>query len=406
MEILEIAIATPCDDVGTAGEKTVNHYLKAMQKEGMDVFFVGIGDIKDSGKVDLGRYGIKNHILFERRKGVDALCRKVHRAVQIVFCPHERYANFISMERRKRICGALKEYKAEGHNPECIILEFTHIILMVEDIKKIFPKSRIIASSHDVDYVGSYRYWLNETNIVLKYFRERQYKNLKTREVDALSGCDVIVLQNDNDLKILRSHKELKDKHFHRIVPYYDDYSDVVRKEPENFIVFYGAMGRRENYRSVQWFIENVFRRLEGYKFVIIGGGVTAEIKKYAGDNILITGFLPIGKIKEYFSRCRCMVVPLQLGSGIKVKILEAFSAGIPVLTNSIGIEGIGAENGKEYVHCDSAQEYINVLEMALRDGRKLEEIGRGGREFVGKKHNLAASTGEYMKFLSQIGMG
>ena len=72
-------------------------------------------------------------------------------------------------------------------------------------------------------------------------------------------------------------------------------------------------------------------------------------------DVITVTGF--VKEISKYFEQSLCLVAPLVLGAGIKIKVLEAMSAGLPVLTNQIGIEGIPAQNGIHYYYCERPQE-------------------------------------------------
>lgn len=103
---------------------------------------------------------------------------------------------------------------------------------------------------------------------------------------------------------------------------------------------------------------------------MVIGGNPPTCLKKMAAPNIKILGF--VKNIDFYFENCICLVAPLLLGAGIKVKILEAFAAGIPVLTNQIGIEGIPAKNGIDYIHCESAEEYIKAIDNLLH----FEELG------------------------------
>lgn len=406
MEILVLSHSAPYDTVGTAGEKTHNFYLKAMKEAGNSVRLISFCDSSAHKKLDLDKYQIKNKVFIENNSGISGKFRKIKRALRIIFCPHDNYGNFISKERRKKVCSVLKEYKFTKYQPDCIILEWTHMILMVDLVKLFFPKAKIVASSHDVNYIGSMRYWMYERNKLVKYFRKRQYLNLKRCEVTALSKCDLIVPQNMNDIKIFQQSKLLANKEFFRIVPYYDDYSDNTRDSISNTIVFYGAMGRSENYLSVQWFIENVFNKLTDYDFIIIGGGATEAVRKYESEHIKVTGFLPLEEIKDYFTQCKCMVVPLQLGSGIKVKVLEAFSAGIPVLTNSLGIEGIYAHDKTEYIHCESAEDYIDVLNKAMDSKLDLESIGQAAKKFVKENHSLKHSKDAYIKKLVELCLG
>lgn len=399
MEVLVISNHAPYDGVPRAGEKTHNYYLKQFAKErDWNVRLISFCDPDEFQKLDLAKNKIDATIFQDNKSGI---IKKISRFVSYTLNSGDKYANFTTWDQRKKIVGALIGLRKKGYDPKCIVLEWTHTILLVELVKSVYPNAKIIASSHDVNYVGSERIFNFEKNGIKKFFRKRQFLNLRKREVEALQQCDLIVTQNVKDIKIFKNFPELNDKNYLRIVPYYDNYCSLIRKPRNNQIVFYGAMGRPENYLSVQWFIENVFNRLEGFDFVIIGGGATEDIKKYEGERIHVTGFLPLETVKDYFSSCTCMVVPLVLGSGIKVKVLEAFSAGIPVITNSIGIEGIFAKNGIDYIHCETEDDYISFFENITN--YNLIEIGKNARQFVKEEHSLGQSRERYINAIKKL---
>lgn len=400
MNLLVISHTAPFDSIHMAGEKTHNYYLKSFAAQpDMNVHLITICKEKDYSKIDYKKYNINYDILVEKQNRYSQIKSKIEKALKWLFFPNDPYASFINNQRLIFYQKTFQKLVNNKYIPDCIILEFTHSILLVDIIKTFFPTAKIIASSHDVNYIGSKRFWQKEKNFIFKFFRKRQYKNLRVREIEALSKCDLIVTQNMNDIDILKKEKKLEKKDYLRIVPYYDQYNDIKRKSDEKTIIFYGAMSRPENFLSVKWFIENVFNKLnnEEAKFVIIGGNPPPLIKNYESHNIHITGFLEIKDIKNFFSQCQCMVVPLQFGSGIKVKILEAFSAGVPVITNEIGNEGIFAKNNENILLCDSAESFLSVLKKIQNNEIDLGKIGWKGQEYLKQSFDLETSKNIYL---------
>ena len=94
-----------------------------------------------------------------------------------------------------------------------------------------------------------------------------------------------------------------------------------------------------------------------------------------------ITGF--VENVEPYFETALCSLVPLLLGAGIKVKVLESMSAGVPVLTNNIGIEGIPAKDGLEYLHCETADDYISAITKLAGDEKLRNLLSENGRKFI-----------------------
>ena len=127
-------------------------------------------------------------------------------------------------------------------------------------------------------------------------------------------------------------------------------------------------MGRNENYASAIWFIKNVLYKIKDpdVRLIILGSRPHPSLQKYAGNRVVITGF--VDDIRPYFQHSLCLVAPLILGAGVKIKIIESLTAGLPILTNDIGIEGIPAEDGKSYYHCNTPDDYIEKIQFLLNN--------------------------------------
>ena len=177
------------------------------------------------------------------------------------------------------------------------------------------------------------------------------------------------------------------------LVPWYDKYNKSVIRNidwDKPFIIYYGAMGRPENYLSVQWLIENIMPLINSkIRLVVIGSG-SETIEKFASERVDILGF--VDNVSPFFSRTMCLVAPLVLGAGIKIKVLEAMSAGVPVLTNQIGIEGIEAKSGKDYFYCKDAVDYANVINLAYEKKIELESISKNARLITESKYDYSKS--------------
>ena len=183
-------------------------------------------------------------------------------------------------------------------------------------------------------------------------------------------------------------------------MPYFDDYSEVQRKIEGRDILFFGAMSREENYLSAIWFVDNVMPKLQelNVRFLIAGSNPPEILKKKESKAVKILGYT--SDMAKYFSSCICLVAPLKLGAGIKVKILEAMSAGIPVLTNEIGIEGIEAVNEKEYILCSSPDEYADSIRRLLSDRHLGEELSLNSKRFIKKKYHMASRLDDLINII------
>ena len=161
-------------------------------------------------------------------------------------------------------------------------------------------------------------------------------------------------------------------------------------------------MNRYENWASAIWFIENVFYNIpdKDVKFVIVGNKPSAKLLKYVNDRIIVTGF--IDDIKPYFTDSLCVVAPLILGAGVKIKIIESLSAGIPVLTNEIGIEGINAVDGEDFFFCSEPEDYLQVITKLLNHQCDIQVMTKKSKSFIKKNYNLDNSASIFIDILKK----
>jgi len=109
-------------------------------------------------------------------------------------------------------------------------------------------------------------------------------------------------------------------------------------------ILFVGGFKHPPNADAIHWFAGDIYPRiLEKYPdmvFHIVGSSVPEEIEKLDGKNIRVHGFVSDEALRQLYDQVRLVVVPLRYGAGIKGKVVEAMSLGVPVVTTSIGAEG------------------------------------------------------------------
>lgn len=375
-KVLYISYTLPNDNIATAGGKAHNFYLKSIAADPrfhvVEVAFVG--NRKRIEDCDLDKYDIEYHYT-TRLKG------KVGR-LDIIFMewnPFNKYGNMMSYYHVRAIMKLLKELWGKGFIPDIVITEWFQMTSMVSDIKKIFPDAKYVAVERDVAFLGAKRKADSSKGVKGLHLR-RVYNRLRKKEIECLMNCDIAGVNNYKDLKLIID-EGVPEYMTHIVCPYYTKMEIRDYNYDSNNIVFYGAMNRMENYESAIWFIEHVMNKIpERYKFIVVGANPPVKLLNYKNNRIIVTGY--VEDVSKYFEDCYCMVCPLLYGAGIKIKVIEAMSLGIPVLSNSIGIEGIPAKDGVEYIHCETANDYV----CAINNRASVHEIAGNGREFV-KNH-------------------
>ena len=154
-------------------------------------------------------------------------------------------------------------------------------------------------------------------------------------------------------------------------------------------------MDRGPNVEAVTYFCEKILplirEAVPGVKFLIVGSRPLPEVRALAEKDrdTIVTGF--VDDIEEYYKTATVFVAPLLTGGGIIVKVLDALAAEIPVVTTSIGNEGINAMPGENLLIGDTPEEFAGNVVQLLRDKQLRERMGSAGKDFVGEQYGRDA---------------
>ncbi len=396
-EILYISLGIPYDGVTHAGGKTLNYYIKKMADESWcNISLVAFGSAMEVSKSDGDKYGIKEYYI-EQKNDIYSLIGNIL-SVNSKINPLHKFCNIFTWYAHYLLSRKLKRL-SHLIQPDVIIVEWTQIGLDIDTIKRYFPNAIYYIDEVDVSFLGAYRLYKTEKNPIKKAYLKIRYQNFKKRELIALNKFNKVIVQNDKDKQLLLKNM-MSEQRIMTIVPYYDSYIKVNHHRTINDIVFFGAMGRKENYLSVIWFIENVMPLIKDIdvRFVIVGSHPHNDLLKYESDRVVVTGF--VESVEKYFQNAMCMVAPLVLGAGIKVKVIEGLSSGVPVLTNNIGIEGIPASNGVEYYLCEEPEEYSMIIRDIYNGDINTEVMSHKAKDFVNKMFDLNGSYLSYREII------
>ena len=392
IKLLYISYFAPYDRVDHAGGKVHNFYVKNLQKDpDFDVTLLTMCYRREVENLDLDKYGIRHRLIVLDKTVLQKYLRMFISGFSY-YNPWDKYGKILLNYERYHLKQMIAKYAGENERPDMIILQWTQIILLMPFIRKLYPDTKIVAIEEDVLFLNFYRRIALAKNRWQRYITNFQYRHLRKRELCALHEAEQIVVNNFKDADLLMENGIEEKKIFTSSV-YFENYNAVKRdsegsdKTPKD-ILFYGAMYRDENHISAMWFIRNVLPLLpDQFRFIVAGARPQKELLSVQDDRIRVVGF--VEDISDYFASCFCLAAPLMLGAGIKVKILEAMSAGVPVLTNTIGIEGIGAEHGREYWHCETAEEYAEAIVWIDEHSAEAKEISGNGKKYIQDNFDL-----------------
>lgn len=156
-------------------------------------------------------------------------------------------------------------------------------------------------------------------------------------------------------------------------------------------LIYIGSMDWYPNEDAVDFFADEVLpqiqERVPDVRFSIVGGNPSARVQKLAErKGVVVTGRVP--EIKPYFAEATVFVVPLRIGSGTRLKILEALAMGKAIVSTSVGAEGLDLKDGEEIFIADEPTVFAEAVTRLLTDGSLRRRIGENGRARVERDYD------------------
>ncbi|MBL7016569.1 MAG: glycosyltransferase [Kiritimatiellales bacterium] len=178
-----------------------------------------------------------------------------------------------------------------------------------------------------------------------------------------------------------------------------------VPKEP--IILMTGYMRDPANEDGVEWFVHHVWANLKtkhpDVKFYIVGADPSNRIKKLVAQDhrIVVTG--TVKDLGPYRNRARVLVSPVRLGSGMRTKVLEAMAFGLPVVSTSLGMEGIEAQTGVNCLVADTPELFSQSVDWLLTDRVLSARMARNAQKLIQNKYNLELGHRRFEKILKSV---
>lgn len=177
-------------------------------------------------------------------------------------------------------------------------------------------------------------------------------------------------------------------------------------KDP-NTILFVGAFEYEPNVDAFFYFCREILPLVRAKRpeaqFVAVGRHPNDAMREYAQANTGITLTDTVPDVRPYYARASLAVIPLRVGSGMKLKTLEAFGMGVPVVSTSIGCEGLEVENG---IHCavaDTAQTFAEQAVELLARPERARELAQSAWQLVAKSYDWKQIATEFESSLERI---
>jgi glycosyltransferase involved in cell wall biosynthesis len=183
-----------------------------------------------------------------------------------------------------------------------------------------------------------------------------------------------------------------------------DYFTPPRRIQPVRDLVFLGAMDWRPNIDGLRWFLDNVLPLIRARRpdcsLAIVGRRPTEEVRR-AGENdkrIHVTG--TVDDVRPYLWESAVSIVPLRIAGGTRLKIYEAMAAKIPVVSTTVGAEGLDIRGGENIAIADSAQDFAHACLELLADGDARRRMARNAWETIAACYSWEVVSSRFEKLL------
>ena len=160
-------------------------------------------------------------------------------------------------------------------------------------------------------------------------------------------------------------------------------------------LLFLGSFRHLPNVEALQWFLKEVFPKIRAAepraKLVIVGSDPPPRHSLRDAEAIEMIGF--VEDVRTPLAQYSVFVCPILAGSGIRVKLLEAFAAGIPVVSTRVGAEGLAYRDGDVCALADDATVFADHVVRLLQNSAEAEALARRARAEVETKRDMRVMT-------------
>lgn len=257
---------------------------------------------------------------------------------------------------------------------------------------------RRVLDLHNAMYLVTERLAAHTGNPFNRLLLQREARALARYEGELCASYDQVVFVTDEDRKLIeqqisRWQVQVPDRRL-TTIPICIDPSDKQPIKPvaqPHRITALGVMFWPPNAEGVLWFVQEIWPRIHAKQpqltFTVVGKNPPEYLMQLHGVNgIEVLGFVP--EVEAILAETAVFVVPLRAGGGMRVKILDTWSWGLPIVSTSIGAEGIDICEGKNILIADQPEAFSTAILRAVTDHGLNQQLRQNGRRWVEEKYD------------------
>ncbi len=221
----------------------------------------------------------------------------------------------------------------------------------------------------------------------LEKSRALQKKAEEYKELELSLGwaCDATIVVSEVEKELL--HQESPYLKVYVIPNIHEVHRSANPFSSRRDLLFVGHFGHPPNEDGMLYFVKEVLPAIKeaepDLKLYVVGNNPGSAVRALAAPDVIVTGW--VKDLTPFFESCRVFVAPLRYGAGVKGKVGQSLSYGLPVVTTSIGAEGMGLVDGRDVLIGDTAQDFARQVIRLYSDEALWTSIAQNSLAYIEK---------------------
>jgi GT2 family glycosyltransferase/glycosyltransferase involved in cell wall biosynthesis len=273
---------------------------------------------------------------------------------------------------------------------------------VVPVVRAASPNTKIILNLADLHFLREMREAAAGTE---GYTRERA-EATRTAELSVVQASDLTFSYTDVELAILEQN--LARPAVTARLPWVVEAKPLKRSfQDSKDILFFGSFNHPPNLVAVRFFAREILpalrRRIPGVRFSVAGSGSDKALRDLSCDGLQVLGHVP--DLDEVLARARIFVAPLLSGAGLKGKVIDAISRGLPCVISPIAAEGTGLVDGVNCLIADGVERWTDAVLQLYADEALWTEIGQNALKLAITRYGFANALNDFEQAIAKIGI-
>ncbi|HSJ05958.1 MAG TPA: glycosyltransferase [Longimicrobiales bacterium] len=291
--------------------------------------------------------------------------------------------------RSRRFSSVLRDLVA-SIRPGVAVAELTY---MYPYLHALPPTVRRVIDTHNVDSVLLGRYASGHRGILVRRYAALTARKLRRFENRAYTGVEQVWVCSDEDAGLAA---DIAPRAGIRTIPNGVD-TEYIRPAADGEVepgrlLFFGRMDYEPNRDAVRYFARSILPTLrsiaDNVELRVVGPGIGPELRELAADAPEIRLVGRVDDLRPELAAATAVIVPLRMGGGTRLKILEAMAAGKAIVSTTIGAEGLDVSDAEEILIADSPGEFARAVGTVLADPDLRRRLGAAARRMVEHRYD------------------